>query len=275
MMHGGSHLIGIRTVGVSRVVDVGIVERDEVRTKLRRQLQPRNHLIDALLIVELVVEVQVIRRTFALDLGLGARPEETRRPHALLLGQHPKRRTAIPTAVAVGLRLRIDIGLVARGVPEAIGDDTVVLWIETGDDADVVGKGKRWISRQHALGSARTFDSNLQKMGRPISSRIVIAEAVKRDQDNVVVRLLGHGVRRIWHRNDWRWILRNAKTCGQNASQQAISNDSKGPPHLHSAYSALSSISSICRHSGRSSMQSIRAIEASARSIVEVKHGSV
>src|SRR5271168_694640 len=112
-------------------------------------------------------------------------------------------------------------------------------------------------------------------MRRAISSRIVVTEAIERDQDDVVLRLLGRCVRRIRHSDDWRWVLRKGNTWGQNTSQQATSNNSKGPPYLHSTYSALSSISSICRHNGRSSMQSIRATEASARSIVEVRHGSV
>src|SRR6266478_4831505 len=133
MMNSGTHLVGVRTIVVSGVVDIGIVESDEMRSKLRRQLQPRNHLINALLIVELVIKVQVVRRTFTLYLGLRARPEETRRPHSLLLCQHPQRRTAIPTAITIGQRLRIDIRLFARGIPEAIRDDAVVLRIEASD----------------------------------------------------------------------------------------------------------------------------------------------
>src|ERR1700730_18865485 len=101
MMNSRPHLLGVRAIVVSGVVDIRIVESDEMRSKLRRQLQPGNYLIDARFIVELFVEVQVIRRTFALNLGLGARPEETRRPHSLLLCQHPQRRTAIPTAITI------------------------------------------------------------------------------------------------------------------------------------------------------------------------------
>src|SRR5260370_21820158 len=273
MMNSCPHLVGVRAIVVSGVVDIGIVEGDEMRSKLRRQLQPRDHLMHALFIVKLFVEVQVIRRPFALNLGLGARPEEARRPHSLLLCQHPQRRTAIPTAITVGLRLRVDIRLFARGVPEAIRHDAVVLRIETSDDADVIGKRKRRVSRKHTLRSARTLESKLQKMGSAISSWIVVAEAIERDQDNIVLRLLSRSVRRIWHRDDWRWILRETQTCGQNSGQQPTSSNNKGAPHLHSAYSALSSISSICRHNGRSSMQSIRATDTSARSIVEVRHG--
>src|ERR1700755_2984670 len=116
-------------------------------------------------------------------------------------------------------------------------------------------------------------------MRSAIPSWIVVAEALKRDQDNIVLRLLGRRVRRIRHRNDRRGILRestNIKESSRKGSgDQTASRDNQGLPQLHSFYSALSSISSICRHKGRSSMQSIRATEASARSIVEVRQGSV
>src|SRR5580700_2720166 len=111
-------------------------------------------------------------------------------------------------------------------------------------------------------------------MGSAISSRIVVTEAVERNQDNIVLRLLGRRVRRIRHNDDRRWILRETQPTGQNNSNQATPNK-KAVSHLHSAYSALSSISSICRLNGLSSMQSILATDASARSIVEVRHGSV
>ena len=275
MMNRRPHLVGVRAIVVSGVVDVGIVKRDEMRSKIRRQLQPRDHLIDTLFIVELLVEAQIVRRAFALDLRLRARPEEARRAHSLLLCQHPKRRAAIPAAIAVGLDLRVDISLFARGIPEAIRDDAVVLRIEAGDDADVIGKRKRRIRGQHALGSARTLGSKLQKMRRAVSSRIIVAEAVERDQDDIMFRLLGRRVRRIRHRDDRRRVLCKAKPAERIPASRQSRTNSDGTPHPHSVYSALSSISSICRHNGRSSMQSILATEASARSMVEVRHGSV
>src|SRR5271155_4887996 len=67
---------GVWTVDVSGVIGVAVVERDEVRTLGRRKFEPRDHLIDAFAVVELVVEVNVFVGTFSGDHSLGAGPEE-------------------------------------------------------------------------------------------------------------------------------------------------------------------------------------------------------
>src|SRR5437763_17081592 len=117
-------------------------------------------------------------------------------------------------------------------------------------------------------------------MGSTVSSWIVETKAVEGNQHNIVFRPLSRRVRRIAHSDDWRRILRETSirkknTVRQNSEHQATSSNNKKIPHPHSAYSALSSISNICRDNGLSSMQSIFATEARARSIVDVRQGSV
>src|ERR1700758_1581585 len=89
MMDSRSHLLGVRAINVPSVVDIGVIKSNEMRSEFRRQFQPRNDLIDALFIIELIVEAQIIRGTCSLNLSLRARPEEACRPHPLLLRQDP------------------------------------------------------------------------------------------------------------------------------------------------------------------------------------------
>ena len=105
VVNGRPHLFSVRAIGVAGMVDVGIVKGDEVGAKLWRQLQPRYDLVHTFFIIQLVLELQIIRGAFAVNLGLGTGPEETGRSHALLLCQYPERRAAIQTAIGVGLRL--------------------------------------------------------------------------------------------------------------------------------------------------------------------------
>jgi hypothetical protein len=55
---------------MASVVGVAVVEGDEVRPFRWRQVQPRDDLVDALLVVEAVVEVNIFVGPFACDLSL-------------------------------------------------------------------------------------------------------------------------------------------------------------------------------------------------------------
>ena len=114
MRHRSSGLRAVGPVLMPGVIDVGIVKRDQVGTLRRRQAQPGDDLIDALVIGKVIVEIQVIGGPAAINLGLRAGPEEAGAAHALLLRQHPQRRASVPASVALRGRIAVGVKLLAR-----------------------------------------------------------------------------------------------------------------------------------------------------------------
>ena len=100
--------------------------------------------IDTLAIVELVVEHHVVGGSLAGDLGGSGGPEDGCSAHALLFGEGPERRAAVPGAIGSGVAAVVVIGGVAGGIEEAVGYDAVVFRVEAGNDGVVVGEGERW-----------------------------------------------------------------------------------------------------------------------------------
>src|SRR5271168_1141527 len=111
------------------VVGVGVIEGDEVRPLRGRQAEPLDDLIDAFAVVELIVEQHVVGGALAGDLRRRTGPEDGCSAHALLLGQRPKRRAAVPAAINGGIVLVVVIGGVTGGIEEAVADDAVMLGI--------------------------------------------------------------------------------------------------------------------------------------------------
>src|ERR1019366_6358171 len=89
----------LRSIRVSRMVCVRVVQSDEMRSPLRWKPQPRDDLLDAFLVGKLVVEPEVVAGPFPLYLRFRTRPEETCRSHSLLFRQHPQGRPSIPAPV--------------------------------------------------------------------------------------------------------------------------------------------------------------------------------
>lgn len=133
------------------VIGVAVVESDEVRALRWRQLEPRDDLVDALFVVEGVVEVDVLVGPFAGDLGLGAGPEEGGGAHSVLLGQRPERSAAVPASVAICLVVFVGITLASGGVVEGVAHDAVVLGIAAGDEGEVIGKGDGGVCGKHSF----------------------------------------------------------------------------------------------------------------------------
>ena len=92
-----------------------------------------------------------------------------------------------PSVTALGSDMAV-AGL-AGGVEEAVGDNAVVLGIEAGNEGEVVGKGERGIAGQHAFGRPDALAAKSQKVGGVVAFGVVPAEAVKRDEDNIVLLL--------------------------------------------------------------------------------------
>ena len=201
MSHRGSGLRAVGPVLVPGVIDVGIVKRDQVGALRRRQAQPGNHLIDALVIGKVIVEIQVIGGAAAVNLGLRAGPEEARAAHALLLRQHPQRRASVPAAVTLRRRIAVGIKLLADRVIELVGHNAVVLGVKSGDQGVVIGEGQRRIGRDHSLSGDRAFGTQLQQMFGAVLFGVVVAKAVERHQHHVRLGLLGLGIRSVIDRN--------------------------------------------------------------------------
>ena len=202
VMDGGASLFGIGAEVVACVVCVGVVDGDEVRPLRRRQAEPLDDLIDSFAVIELIVEEHVVGGALAGDLCHGTGPEDGCCAHALLLGERPERRAAVPSTVGGGVVVVVVIGGVAGGIEEAVCDDAVVLRIEAGDDGVVVREGERWVGRNHALRRAGSACCERPQMRQAELLRVVVAEGVERDEDDVVFGLLGDGVGWIGNGDD-------------------------------------------------------------------------
>ena len=100
---------GVGCVFVGEVIDVVVVEGNEVGALVGRELEPVDDLVDALVVVEGVIELEVVGGALALDFGLGAGPEDAGGAHTLLLGEDPERGAGVPGSVAVPLGLSVDV----------------------------------------------------------------------------------------------------------------------------------------------------------------------
>src|SRR5262249_2973469 len=121
----------------------------------------------------------------SLNLSFRSYPKERSGPHALLLGQNPQGSATVPSPVGDGLDVVGVVNLFSRGVVEAVGHNTVMLRVEAGDDGVVVGRrlgGKGW---NHSFGCAGTLGSQSEQMVGVIALRVVVTEAVKRNEDDI------------------------------------------------------------------------------------------
>src|SRR5271165_632407 len=103
-------------------------------------MEPGKNLLDALRIGKTGVELQIVSGANSLYVGFGTYPKETSGAHALLLGQNPERSSAVPGAVADGLRVVIAIDLFPGRIIKAVGHNAMMLRVEAGHDRVMVGK---------------------------------------------------------------------------------------------------------------------------------------
>jgi hypothetical protein len=171
------------------------------------KLEPGDDLVDAFFVGKFIVEGEVVAGPDALNGGLGAGPEEAGAPHALLLGEDPEGGSAIPTAVGFAGLVGIGVALLAGGVVEAVGDDAVVLGVESGDQGVVVGEGERGVGGNHAIGSGCAFLREGEDVFGGVFLGVVVAEAVEGDEYDVVFGLGGGGVGRVWGGEDGAGLL--------------------------------------------------------------------
>ena len=246
MAHRGAGFGRVRAEAVAGVIDLTEVECDEVRTLGLGERQPLHDLIDARLVGYGVVIVQVVARPLAGDLCLRAGPEEAGCAHALLLCQRPERHTAIPGAIGYCLRIVEGVALLARGVIEAHGDDAVMLRVEAGHQRVVIGKGDGGIRRQHAIRRAGAGFGDGVEVGRAVELRVVVAEAVERDQHDVVLRYLRCLIVRVRNLDD-AWLR-----LGPGAAAICCGGEHEGEQQTRHGIEATpgSGGSLLCRNAG-------------------------
>ena len=115
----------------------------------------------------------------------------------------------------------------ARGIEKVVGDQAVVLGIEAGDDGEVIGKGERGIAGQHAFRSPDALLAKRQQMRGVVALGVVPAEAVERNQDDVVLLLRLGGVGAVIDVDErergiegWFPALRRTEDAAQGAGGQ-------------------------------------------------------
>ena len=78
--------------------------------------------------------------------------------------------------------------------------------IEAGNDGVMVGKGERGVAGKHALRSPDTLLAQCQQVGGGIFLGVVPAEAVERDEDDVMLLERVRGVRSVVGVNNYRGV---------------------------------------------------------------------
>jgi hypothetical protein len=78
------------------------------------------------------------------------------------------------------------IALFSSWVIKRVRDDAMMFGIEAGDDRVMVGKGDGRISGKHSFGCAGALGGEGEQKVRVITLRVVVTEAVKRNEDDLV-----------------------------------------------------------------------------------------
>ena len=173
------------------------------------QTQPGENLVDACVLVDLVIEVQIVGGLIAGDLGLGTGPEETGSAHALAFGEAPQRRAAVPASIGHRGRVADAIAGLPGRVVEPIGDEAVMLGIKAGDDGEVIREGQRREAGNHAFRGPHALSADGEQMRGVVAPGVVPSETVERDEHDIVRLLRGIGVRTVVDMDDrQRKILR-------------------------------------------------------------------
>lgn len=181
----------LRTIPVSRVVDVAHVNCDKVRPLSGRHRQPCDGRIGSLIVRGGIRECLRASRPDSFDRRLTSHPEVRRGHHSLLFSGDPDRLTAIPRPVEHFLVVADCVGRVTRRIVEPVGDDSMRLRIISGYDRVVIWKslgGKR--RDEPHCANALTSDS--LKIGSVVFVEVVAAKPVERHEDDVrLVELVG------------------------------------------------------------------------------------
>ena len=181
LAHGVARFRRLGSEAMAGVVDAAHVERGEVGSLVRGQGQPAQHRVDAIGVRDAPIVGLHARRAQAADIRLRARPEVRGRHHALTLGRHPDRFAVVPGAVAHRERVAHAVARVPSRVEEPVGDEPMVLRVESGDDRVVVGKGLGRKGGDEFVG-AYSLGQQAREAGRRIAIEIVVAEAVEREE---------------------------------------------------------------------------------------------
>src|SRR5579862_268421 len=150
-----------------------------MRALLRREMQPRENLLDPLSVGKAGIELQIVTGTNALNLRFGAYPKERSGAHTLLHGQNPQRSSSVPGAVCDRLGIVIAVRLFASRVVKAVGHDAVMARIEAGNDGVVVRKCDGWKRGKHAFGRAGTLSGQRKQMFGMKFPGVVVAKSIQ------------------------------------------------------------------------------------------------
>ena len=160
------------------------IEGDEVRTLLRIQREPVEDLIDTLLVRCCVVKNAIVGGPDAHDVGVRAWPEEGCGCFVLQLGSDPDRLTTIPLAVLGGGAAGTDHKRLAEyRIDHPVGDDPVVLRIQTRGDRVVAGERFRWEDRDQPFGAHAARDQSVEG-GCFRKIQIIMSQAIDGDQED-------------------------------------------------------------------------------------------
>jgi len=107
-----------------------------------------------------------------------------------MLSQRPERSAVVPASVLICFRVFVGIAIAASGVVKGVAHDAVMLGIKAGDEGEVIGECDGGIGRKHTVwgGCARAREFG-DVRSAPLL-RIVVAEAVERDENDIVLFLL-------------------------------------------------------------------------------------
>jgi hypothetical protein len=186
-----------RTELVAGLVHVAQVESDQLRGPARWQREPLEHLSHSVGVGDLGVEDLVVGRADSIDGDVRAGPEECGRPFTLTDCCHPDRLAVPPERVVH------DCGVAEaepsqHGIVDGVGDDAVVLGIETSGDAVEVGKRQTGEHRREPS-SPDTFARQLPQVSGRSPIEVARVKAVQPYEQNglIVPGNRGIGPRRL------------------------------------------------------------------------------
>src|SRR5215469_11240986 len=104
----------------------------------------------------------------------------------------------------------------------------MMFWVKPSDQGVMVGKGKRRIRWDHSIRRARTLPCDFQNVLGSVFFRIVVAEAIEGNHDNIVFLLLFCRIRFVINDdkgNDLLCISRPAEDRDQKPCKYSSTKD--------------------------------------------------
>ena len=214
------HLGRVRPVGVARMVDRIEIQGEKCGPLFGWQIQPRQHLIHALIRCHLGVEKFPLVRVMTADSRLRTGPEHRGRAQAVQPRGFPQRHAGGPPA-AIGNGLAVAQRELAQlRIDHRVVDDAVVIRAQAGDDRVVVRKRQRRERRLHRCGLHAVLRQHRQ--GRAESAfDVIVAIAVDRDQQQRQRVRGSNRSNRGDRRSSWWWRGAAEAECCHRTQQQA------------------------------------------------------